>query len=143
MTTFGAVSSFEKYFVNSRFFARFVVFCNFRMTDNEAKVPQLCDITGVTAQEAMALLEMSNGNLDAAIGLYYETGVPQPQHHEPREERREPVKVDRPSLNVSDEKAYTSDPSTAVDGLMKKALEHGAKSIGEVLLSFCPCAAFR
>jgi hypothetical protein len=110
------------------------------MADNESKVPQVCDVTGVSAQEALALLEMSNGNVDAAIGLYYETGVPQVQVPTGRPNPQPVVKEERPTLNMDVEdntgKSFASDASSAIEDLMKKAVDdHGAKTIGEVCCS--------
>jgi len=44
------------------------------MSENVAVV---CNITGVTPDQAATLLEMSNGSVEAAIGLFFETGVPE------------------------------------------------------------------
>jgi hypothetical protein len=108
------------------------------MADNESKVPQVCDVLGVSAQEALALLEMSNGNVDAAIGLYYETGVPQVQVPTGRPNPQS-VKEERatPNMDVEENtgKSFASDSSSAIEELMKKAVDdHGAKTIGEVWL---------
>jgi hypothetical protein len=101
------------------------------MAENVAIV---CDVTGVTAEQATKLLEMSNGNVDAAIGLFFETGVGGlQQQNEPVEQsiRREPEPVRKtidPIISENPEEKF----EVSAEDIMKKAVEQGAKSIGEV-----------
>lgn len=77
----------------------------------------------------------SNGNVEAAIGLFFETGLAGlEQQQQPVEPvRREPAKK---TIDIEPENPEDKFGEASIDDIMKKAVEHGAKSIGEVYFIF-------
>lgn len=59
---------------------------------SDADVASFMSITCSNAQQAKQFLEMSNGNLERAIELYYQNpqGAPQPQQRPPPQQPKVP-----------------------------------------------------
>jgi len=107
------------------------------MSENVAVV---CNITGVTPDQAATLLEMSNGSVEAAIGLFFETGVPENKGidnipHINKQIDEEEIAEEEELMKEKKQNIQPTVPhgeNVDVGEFMKKAIEHGAKSIDEV-----------
>jgi hypothetical protein len=103
-------------------------------TNTIHNVALLCELTNVNIEQAKILLEMCNGSVENAAGYFFENGIPEahPEQQQPVV-RPQPVQqqpVVQPTHDSDNE--GSGDGNVDVDDFMKRAVEQGAKSIGEV-----------